>query len=105
MAHLVLRPDELSSGKEQTQSTIGEDVRTRISSPSSAGGSQRERMAMVRKESADVQEYELCLQHDVNKWSQWDDMVTDMNENMDELSFISSAVGYSAGWHEPQIHV
>ena len=47
------------------------------SSVSSAGGSQK----VVRKESADTQEYAWCQQNDVNDSGQWDDMDVDLNEN------------------------
>ena len=50
-------------------------------------------MEAVRKESADTQDYESC---------QWNDMDVDMDENMEELSFIPSVVSSSAGWLEPQ---
>ena len=60
---------------------------------SSAGGSQKKRKAVVRKESADSQESESY---------QLNDMDVDMNENKEELSFIPSVVSRSAGWHEPK---
>ena len=47
---------------------------------------------MVRKESADTQEYESCQQND---------MEVDKDEGMEELSFIPSAVSVLAGWREP----
>ena len=43
---------------------------------------------MVRKESADTQEYESC---------QLNNMDMDMNENKEELSFIPSVVTRTAG--------
>ena len=49
---------------------------------------------MLRKESADTQEYESC---------QLNDMDVDMDENKQELSFIPIAVSDSAGWREPNI--
>ena len=51
---------------------------------------------MLRKESADTQEYESC---------QLNDMDVDMDENEQELSFIPIAVSDSAGWLEPLHHV
>ena len=59
----------------------------------SAGGSQKKRKAVLRRESADTQEYESCQRNDVD---------VDMCENKDELSFIPSAVVSSAGWCEHQ---
>ena len=57
----------------------------------SAGGSQKKRKAVVRKESADTGEYESC---------QWNNMDMDMNENVEELSSFPIAVRRSAGWHK-----
>ena len=70
------------------------DQRTALrdhSSVSSAVGSQKKRKAVVRKESADTQEYEPCQQNDMD---------VDMDENKEELRFVRSAVSDSAGWHE-----
>ena len=63
---------------------------------SSAGGAQKKRKAVVRKESADTGEYESC---------QLNNMDMDMNENVEELSSFPIAVRRSAGWREPKIHV
>ena len=49
---------------------------------------QKKRKAVVRKESADTQEYESC---------QLNAMDLDMDENKEELSFIPCAVSSSAG--------
>ena len=49
---------------------------------------------MLRKESADTQEYESC---------QLNDMDVDMDENKQELIFLPIAVSDSAGWREPNI--
>ena len=59
---------------------------------SSAGGSQKKRRTVVRKESAETQEHESC---------QKNDMEVDKDEGMEELNFITRAVSDSAGWREP----
>ena len=56
------------------------------------GVSQKKRKAVVRRESADTQEYESC---------KLNDMDVHMDENKEEFSFIPSAVSSSAGWREP----
>ena len=48
-----------------------------------AGGSQKKREAVVRKESTGKQDYESF---------QWNDMNVDMDENTEDLSFTPSAV-------------
>ena len=60
---------------------------------SSAGGTQKKRKGVVRKDSADTQEYESCPLNG---------MEVDLSENYGEFSFVSSALSSSAGWHEPK---
>ena len=47
---------------------------------------------MVRKASADTQQYESCQQND---------MEVGRDESLEELGFVPSVVGDSAWWHEP----
>ena len=54
---------------------------------SSAGGLQKKRKAVVRKESADTQQYESCQQND---------MEVGRDESLLELSFVPSVVGDSS---------
>ena len=60
-------------------------------SGSSAGGSQKKRTSVVRRET---EECESCRRNDMD---------VDMDENKEELSFIPSAVSSSAAWYEPQL--
>ena len=69
------------------------------SSVSSAGASQKKRKAVLRKESAETQEYESCLQ--TQDYVSCQDMEEDDNKSLQAMDFVPSAVSDSAGWHEP----
>ena len=75
-------PDALGVGLNQ-RASLGDQ-----SSVSSAGGAQKKRKAVVRRVSADTQECESCQQNDVDV-------------DKEELSFVPSSVGTSAGWRTP----
>ena len=65
------------------------------SSAGDQGGFAEKKMeAVVRKGSAETQEYESC---------QLSDMDVDMDENKEDLNFIHSALSSSAGWHGPKL--
>ena len=77
---------ELRDGGAQANSEVGLNQRVLLgdqSSVSCAGGAQKKRKAVVRKESADAQEYER---------GQRNDMDVDADEDKEELSFAPSAV-------------
>ena len=57
-----------------------------------AGGTQNKRKSAMLKQSADTQECEKCHQNDKE---------VDMDENKEELSFITSTMSSSDGWREP----
>ena len=59
-------------------------------SMSSAGGSQKKRKAVVRKESAETHDYTSCQDTEV-----------DNDKSLEEMDFLPSAVSESVGWHEP----
>ena len=77
------------SSKAEIDSGIGVNRKSSLedqSSMTSAGGLQKKRKAVVRKEFADTQEYESRQQ--------------DWNKSLEELAFVPSAVSDSAAWRD-----